>query len=57
MFEIFNIRDPFSFRLGGVAVRPIRTASGLCSRMYFQSPQAERWHSTMTMWEKWFFPP
>ena len=36
----------------GVAVRPICTASGLRVSTCDHLPQAERWHSSMTMWLK-----
>lgn len=44
--------DPLSSR--GVAVRPICIAAGLRVSTSDQRPQAERWHSSMTMWLKWF---
>ena len=36
----------------GVAVRPICTASGFRVSTSDHLPQAERWHSSMTMWLK-----
>ena len=37
----------------GVAVRPIWTAWGFIFRTFDHLPHAERWHSSMMMWEKW----
>ena len=36
----------------GVAVRPICTAFGLRRSTSDHFPHAERWHSSITMWEK-----